>query len=209
MSQRFAVASPIERRKQMHRYSKPAPAAENPQDVVLPALAVPPDLRRRCAIVDCYRPDLNFRRGISGRFEQRGPKRKEMIAGTGRPFGEKDDRLLTLGRTSDSLRLILRSPAMLASNVKRMVLVGEPVDQSVSKIVLRDEGRSGRSTENQDIEPADVIADEQRMRLNRAANEGRANSDSPCCRSQESPGPSGSPENIFRSYVDRTEGHQQ
>ena len=46
-----------------------------------------------------------------------------------------------------------------------MVLVGEPVDYAMPEIVLRDECRPGRSAKNQYVEPADVIADQQGVRI--------------------------------------------
>jgi len=54
---------------------------------------------------------------------------------------------------------------MLAPHVERMVLVGEPVDHAMPEIVLRDECRPGRSAKNQYVEPADVIADQQGVRI--------------------------------------------
>jgi hypothetical protein len=46
-----------------------------------------------------------------------------------------------------------------------MVLVGEPVDHAMPEIVLRDECRPSRSAKNQYVEPADVIADQQGVRI--------------------------------------------
>jgi hypothetical protein len=53
---------------------------------------------------------------------------------------------------------------MRALHINGVVLVGEPVDERVSELILRDEGASRRAAEDDDVEPADMVGDEQGVR---------------------------------------------
>src|SRR4051794_11875417 len=84
-----------------------------------------------------------------------------MCSGSGRTFGEQQYRLVALKRFGDCNRLVLCALDVATPDVGRAILVGEPVDEAVAEIVLGNERAIGRSAEHQNIEPANVVGNEQ------------------------------------------------
>ena len=54
----------------MHGHRQCAVPAENPQDIVLAALAVPADFARCGAVIECQRADRHVLGRMESRFEQ-------------------------------------------------------------------------------------------------------------------------------------------
>src|SRR5438270_9592459 len=92
-----------------------------------------------------------------------------MRSWTGRAFRKQGDRLGTIERLGDCDRLVLRAFDVAAFYVNRRILVGEPMQQSMAEIVLGHERAVCRPGEDQDVEPARVIGDEQGMCAQRLA----------------------------------------
>ena len=90
---------------------------------------------------------------------------------------------------------------MAALDVNRAVLIGEPMDQAKSEIVLGHERASSRRAEDQDIEPAHVIGEDQARRLDRRSLDTHPRPGNPCRRAKESSRPARSPEQQFAEQV--------
>ena len=75
-------------------------------------------------------------------------------------FRKNGDRLFPLERARNRKRLVLGAFAVGAFDVDSVVLVGEPVDEWVTKLVLGDERRTQFAAQDQDIEPARMIGDD-------------------------------------------------
>lgn len=86
-----------------------------------------------------------------------------MSSRTGRPLGEDGHRLLTFESARDGLRLFFGTFKVRSIDVNRAILVGKPVDQRMAKIVFRHERTAKRSAEQEDVEPARMIGEEQCM----------------------------------------------
>jgi len=98
---------------------------------------------------------------------------------------------------------------MIASNVKRIILVGHPVDQRVAELGFRNECAAGRAGEHEDVEPTGMVADQQAVRRNRAALGSDASATDPCRRAQKTPRPVRAPEQRFRKDVKRNACREQ
>ena len=68
-------------------------------------------------------------------------------------------------------RLVACALLMLAADVDGVVLVGQPVQEAVAEIVLGDEGRP-ETAEDDDVEPAEMVGEEQSVRPRPLANQG-------------------------------------
>ena len=96
-----------------------------------------------------------------------------------RSFGEQGDRLVAFERLSNLQRLVPGALDMTPADVDRVVLVGEPVDEAGAEIVLGHERRAGRSGDGKDVEPADMVGDEQAVRADRRAFDPNARTHQP------------------------------
>ena len=143
-------------------------AAENPQHIVLARFLTPADLRGGSAIIDRDGPDGDIRGGGVVRLQARSSGTAAAGAGAGRPFGKQGDRLVGLERLRRCAAPGRWAPrAVLAPDVERVVLVGEPVDDRMAELILGHERAAGRAGEDQDVEPADMVGDQQGVRAGR------------------------------------------
>ena len=79
----------------------------------------------------------------------------------------------------------------------------------MTEIVFRDEGCPHRSAENQDVEPADMIADQQGAAVERSSTNRRPCAYDPRGRGQEMPRPAGAAEQQLGDDVDGTKDREQ
>ena len=132
-----------------------------------------------------------------------------MSAGAGRSFGENGYRLLTLERLRDGNRLVPGALAVRPLDVDRRILVGEPVNQRMSELVLRHEGAAGGAADHQDVEPADVVGDEQRVAADWCSFQSGARADDPCRGCEKAARPARGAEQRFRNDVGWSEDGEQ
>lgn len=161
MSKLFAIELALQRRKNVNGHPKGAAAAEDSLDIVATRFFEPADFRSSSTIVDHDGADSHVVRRDVDRFEERRAEGEEMSARSGRTFGENRDRLPAPKRFCDGDGLVLRALAVGTLDVDRAVLVGEPVNEPVAEFVLRNEGAADGPAEDQDIEPAGVVGNQQ------------------------------------------------
>ena len=98
---------------------------------------------------------------------------------------------------------------MRALDVNGAVLVGEPVDERMAELVLGDKGAAGRAAEHENVEPADMVGDDQRMRLKRDSGCPRARAADPGRGPEESWRPWRAAEKRLRDDMNRAEDSKQ
>src|SRR5205085_3425030 len=98
------------------------------------------------------------------RLEQSGAERQQVGSWTGRAFGEQRDGLVPFKRLGNGQGLVFRTLAMSPLHVNGVILVGEPMNERMTKLMLGHEGTAGRATKDDDVEPAKVVRDEQGVR---------------------------------------------
>src|SRR6185437_8839340 len=136
MRQLLAIETRFERRKDVHGDGQGAAPTEDSLDVVATRFFKPADLFSRSTIFDHDGADPNVVwRDVHG-FEERRAEGKEMRPWAGRPLGENRDRLPAPERPCDCQRLVLGAFSVGTLHVHRAVLVGEPVDEWMAKLVL-------------------------------------------------------------------------
>src|SRR6476620_10337457 len=116
----------------------------------------------------------------------------------GRALREQGNRLAALQGFGNRHRLILRTLAVGASYIDRVVLVAEPVDEGMSKLVLGDEGAAGRASHDDDVEPAQMLGDEQGMWPQLGAFDSHPRTEDPGNAGKETPRPGRSAKQRFR-----------
>ena len=114
--------------------------------------------------------------------------------------------LLALGERN---RLVLCAADVAALDVDRRILIGEPVDQRVTELVLGHERAVGGSAQHQDVEPADVIGNEQAVSLDGRALQLYPGPGDPARGSEERRWPGRAPEHYFGDDVDRRDRQEQ
>src|SRR5690348_2527572 len=191
MRQLLAVEIGVEWREDMDRDGQSPGSAEQALHIFGPGLDEPADLGSRFVIIDCDGPDADVPPSEVRRLQQRRSERQQVAARARRSFGENSDRLQALQRLGDRNRLILRAFAMGALDVNSAVLVGEPVNERVAELVLRDEGAAQSSPQNKDVEPRGMVGDEQGMPSRAAPRHLSANAENPRGGRQEAVRPRG------------------
>ena len=133
-----------------------------------------------------------------------------MGPGSGRPFREQRHRLRVAELAGNSLSLLRSAAAVIAPNVKCVVLVSHPMDQRVPELRFRNECATGRTGEHENIKPAGMVADQQGVRRARAALGANASTANPCRRAKKASRPVRAPEQSFRQDMERNaDGKQQ
>jgi len=112
-----------------------------------------------------------------------------MSSGSGRAFCEQGNGLVALKRSGDRERLVLRAFDVGAFHVNGVVLVREPVDERVAKLVLGDKSAASRAADHDNVEPAEVIGDEQGVRVERRAIRPHARAEDPADSGKEASRP--------------------
>jgi len=181
---------------------KHAATADQPFHVVGAGFDEPPDLRPRIAVIHSDRHHPHVARGEIHRFQQRRTERQEMGTRPSRAFRKDRDRLRAFKRLRDGDRLILGAFAVGSLHVERVVLVGEPVDERVAQLVLRNEGRFECAREDQDVEPTRVIGDDERVGPRRGSDDLRSNTKDPGRSSKKAARPWRPSKNYLRKEMD-------
>lgn len=209
MRQLLAVAGAIERRQQVDVDRKRAAPAKQPEHIVLARLLPPADLGGCGTVIQHQRPDRDVLRRVICGFQQGRPEGQKVRSRACRAFGKQRDRSSPLQGLCNRHRLVLGALAVRPPNVDRRILVSEPVDEGVAKLVLGNECATSRAADHQDVEPADVVADEQRVVAKRGTVELGAGADDPRCSGQEPRRPGRAAENQLRGEMDRGKDGEQ
>jgi hypothetical protein len=99
---------------------------------------------------------------------------------------------------------------MAPLHIDGVILVGQPVAEGMAELVLGDEGAAGRASNDQNVEPGDVIADEEAMGSKRLADLPDSRAADPGRRSEEPARPARPAEKGLCRDVDRrARGEQQ
>src|SRR5690242_13510127 len=98
---------------------------------------------------------------------------------------------------------------MAAPDIDGRILVGEPVDKTMAKLILGDEPAIEQSAKDQDVQPAGVIGNQQAVRLDGGSFEGDTSSDQPSRVPQEEHWPDGSASHPFGREMKRRVGKEQ
>ena len=199
----------IQRRQQVDRDGKGSAAPELAQDIVAARLMIPTDFRPLVVVVDGNRSHLDVLRDEVRSLKKRRTEGQEVCAGTGRALWEDDYGLAALQGIGKRECLIPSAPPVRAFDVDRRILVGEPVDERVAKLVLRDKRTVGRTAKDDDVEPTGVIGYHQRMTAEAAAFHGNAQAHDPTSGSEEAPGPPGTAGHQSRQDVDGAEDGEE
>lgn len=112
-----------------------------------------------------------------------------MVPRTGGSFGKDGDRLIQRQRPGHCDGLVLSALAVGALDVDGRILVGQPMDQRVPELVLRDKGAFRPPAEHKNVEPAGMIGDDQAVPSNLAALHRHARTDDPRGHGKEARGP--------------------
>jgi len=103
--------------------------------------------------------------GAQGRLQQRRMEVKEAPSIGRGPLGKDRDVLSPVENRRDLLVDDLRVAAAATAQEHRVVLGGQPADQGpVADLFLGNERRGQRSVDHVDVDPRDVVGDDQRPR---------------------------------------------
>ena len=163
----LAVIVSGQRVEQPDRHRHRPAVAQHPFEVGHARLAaVPADDVGMIAIIDRHRPDADVIGWRSDRFQEGCAEWQQVAPVSGGSFGENGQGLMMLQRPCDLLHLPVRMPTGGAVDVEGAVLVGDPAKQGRRlELRLGYERGPGPAAEQEDVEPARVIGNDQRMRF--------------------------------------------
>ena len=97
--------------------------------------------------------------------QQRRTERQQPPLSSDRSFREESKGLASLQGLPHRFRLTLDSLAVIAIDIDGVVLIAQPADQRVApQFRFRDEGTPCRGREDRNVEPADMVGEDQAMR---------------------------------------------
>ena len=162
--QRLAVLAGSKRRQEAQGDFDRAAATEQADEIGLAGLARrPAEFGRVAAIVDRHRLDGQRQRRVFGELEQAGAEGQQAGAVADRAFGKQAERLVAADRRFHRGQLLADRAAPVTLDEHGAILLAQPAHEGlIAEIVLGDERAVGRAGEHRDVEPADVIGDDQR-----------------------------------------------
>ena len=161
--QRLSVLTRSERGKQVKRDRNGAAAAKKAKKIGSPAFALlPSELGCVRSIVDGDVLDRERKWRVFGQFEEAGAEWEELALVADRTFGKEAQGLMAANGSFHFAKLLPDSPAAVTVDEDGGVLLAQPAHDGVGgQALLGNESAVGGAGEDKDVQPADVIGDDQ------------------------------------------------